>query len=717
MIKEQASNVKKHYRVCNLCEAMCGLEIEYKDTEIISIKGDKKDPFSKGSICPKGAVIGDLYNDPNRLKKPLKKTTSGFVEIEWEEAYAIVGEKINQTRSKYGNNAIGLYLGNPTVHNYGSMMFIGAFKKALRTQNTYSPTSMDQLPHHFAAYFMFGSAMLMPIPDIDRTQYMIIMGANPIASNGSIMSAAGIQNRLKNIQKRGGKYIVIDPRKTETAKTADDHFYIKPGTDVYLLLAILHTILKEKKYNLRHLENHILGFEELMTIANPFSLDKVASITGIASSIIKDIISDFVEAKNAVIYGRMGVSTQSYGGLCHWLINTINIISGNFDREGGAMFTKPAVPIIRTKKGHNAYGRWKSRVRNLPEFEGELPVSVLAEEILTKGKGQIKALITNAGNPVLSSPNSEKLDKALKTLDFMVSIDIYLNETTRHADIILPPTNGLEIDHYDLIFNTFSVSNNAKFSKALFRPKEYQRHDWEILKALTKRFSKKKLSLFYRFSTPKRLLQIALLFGPYGNLGSFQRLFTGLNLRKIKKSVHGVHLGPLIPMLPQSLKTVNQKINLAPSLFINEMKELIAAFENQQMINEPNEFYLIGRRHLRSNNSWMHNNEKLMTGKNRCTAMINETDAKRLHLKEGDHVMVSSKVGKINIPLELNDHIMPGVISIPHGYGHIKKGTKLEIAEKKPGSNVNIITDDSILDKLTGNAAFSGQIVQIEKEH
>ncbi len=704
-----------HYRVCNFCEAMCGLEITHNGKQVLSVKGDEKDPFSKGSICPKGAVIGEMYNDPDRLRKPLKKTNTGFVEVDWEEAFNIVGKRLNAIRDQYGNDAIGLYFGNPTVHNYGAMMYVGAFKKAIRSKNNYTATSMDQLPHHFASHFMFGSGMIMPIPDINRTEYMIIMGANPSASNGSIMTAAGVQKRLRDIQQRGGKYIVIDPRRTETAKSADEHLFIRPGTDVYFLLAMLHIIVIEKKYNLKQLTPHINDLDIVLSIAEPYAPEKISSITGIAAEDIKRITNEYIDTEKAVLYGRMGVSTQEYGGLCHWLINLINILTGHLDTEGGAMFTNPAVPMVRNKVGHNPYARWKSRVRGLPEFEGELPVSTMVEEIITEGKGQIKAMITHAGNPVLSTPNGGRLDQALEGLDFMVSIDIYLNETTKHADIILPPTTGLEIDHYDLIFNSFAVSNTVKFSEALFLPKDGQLHDWQIFKALTKRLSKKKLSWMYKISTPKMWLRLALLNGPYGNFSGIKRLFTGLNLRKIRKSVHGVDLGPLIPMFPKLLRTKDQKIQLAPKLFLEQLEVLDTKFSTGKDTLGNNEFRLIGRRHLRSNNSWMHNVDKLMSGKNRCTVMMNPLDAERLGLIEEDEVMVKSRVGEVKIPIEVTKNMMPGVVSIPHGFGHTRKGSRLKVAEAHAGVSFNDISDHDRMDTLTGNAAFSGQVVTISK--
>ena len=715
------TKTQKHYRVCNLCEAMCGLEIEHDGQQIFSIRGDKKDPFSKGSICPKGASIDQLHEDPNRLKKPLRKQADGsWKEISWKAALDEVGEKINSIRTQYGDDAVALYLGNPTVHNFGMMMYSGELRRILGTRNFYTPTTMDQLPHHFTGYYMYGHAMSIPVPDIDRTDYMVIFGANPIASNGSLMSAAGIHTRLNAIQKKGGKVILIDPRKTESAKVASEHLFIRPGKDVYFLLGMLHLIQKNNWIKLAHLESHINGLDKLKDIAAPFTPEKVALITGIPADTITRITTEYVLAEKAVLYGRMGLSTQEHGGLNHWLLGVINILTGHFDKEGGAMFTKSAVDIIRSKKFHKAHGRWKSRVRGLAEFEGELPVSGLAEELLTPGEGQVKALITYAGNPALSTPNAKRLETALPKLDFMVSIDIFLNETTRHADIILPPPSHLEIAHFDLIFNAISVTNNVKYSEPLFEPEKGQLYDWQIAKELIKRFAKvakDKPSRLFQWSNPKTLLNLALLTGPYGKLSGFSKLFSGLSLKKVIKSVHGISLGPLQSRIPEVLRTQDYKINIADEVFLAGLRKVTKSFqEDSQQVLAANEFLLIGRRHLRSNNSWMHNTPKLMRGKNRCTLMIHPEDAQKIGIEDNQTVSVVSATGAIQIPAEITQTIMPGVVSIPHGFGHNKEGIRLDVASAagNAGISVNDITDHNRIDEVTGNAAFSGQLIRIE---
>ena len=708
----------KHYRVCNLCEAMCGLEIEHVGDRILSVKGDKNDPFSKGSICPKGALIHHLHQDPDRLRKPLKKNAQGgWDKISWQDALDYSAEQIIKIQQKYGRDAIALYLGNPTVHNFGAMMFVGELKRMLGTKNNFSPTSMDQLPHHFIGYYMFGHPLNIPIPDVDRTKHLIMIGANPIASNGSIMSGCGPVERINKIQQSGGKVILIDPRRNETARHVDEHIFITPGTDVYLLLSMLHLIMENDWVTLEHLSDHITGLPKLQEIASDYSPHNVADRTGISAEEIYKMTLEYVLEESAVLYGRMGMSTQEHGGLCHWLITVINILTGHFDKAGGAMFTDPAVNIKRRKGFKSAHGRWHSRVRGLPEFEGELPVSVMAEEMLTPGKGQIKGLITFAGNPALSTPNGKRLDKALAELDFMLCMDIYMNATTRQADIILPPPSHLEVDHYDLIFNQLSVSNNAKFSEALFKPENGQLYDWEIIKELVSRLAKhspKKRSLVHKYLTPRQLLNLGLLTGPYGKLSHPSRWFSGLSLSKLIKSKHGISFGHLRPMIPAVLNTVDNKINLADDVFLTGLKEL-AAQENKVLSD--NQFYYIGRRHLRNNNSWMNNISKLAKGKNRCTAMIHTDDAHRLSFAHGELVTVSSDTGSIHLPIEISEDIMPGVVSIPHGFGHKKKGVKMSVAasDDLTGVSVNDITDENRLDKVTGNAAFSGTIVTLSK--
>lgn len=688
-----------HYRNCNLCEAMCGLEIKLENGQITSIAGDKNDPFSRGHICPKAVALKDIYEDPNRLKTPMKRTAQGWQAISWSEAMDAVVEGIQSIQQKYGNNAVALYQGNPSIHNLGTTMNSPAFAKSLRSKNLYSATSTDQLPHHYASWQLFGHPLLIPIPDIDHTQFMLIIGGNPIASNGSMMTVPDVAHRLKAIQKRGGKVVVIDPRYTETAEIADLHHFIKPNADVLLLLAMIQVLFAEQKVNLKQLADFTDGVAEIQEASAAYTPERVATATGIPAEAIRQLARDFAAAESAVCYGRVGVSTQVYGGLCQWLISVLNILTGNLDRVGGALFTKPAVDFIARGKYEQRFARWHSRVRGLPEALGELPVAALAEEMLTPGEGHIRALITSCGNPVLSTPNGTQLEKALAGLDFMVSIDIYVNETSRHAHIILPPATGLEVPHYDLTFHVLAVRNTAKYSPALFEKSPDARHDYEIYQELAHRLSGN--SEPFQAEPPEEKLNLGLMFGPYG-----------LSLDQLIANPHGLDLGPLEPSLPQRLFIPGKRIPLAPKDLVKDLQRVeLLLSDNQTVTDFP--FLLIGRRHLRDNNSWMHNSQRLMRGRNRCTLHMHPQDAAQLHLQDQQLVKVASRVGEIELPVEISTFIMPGVVSMPHGYGHARQGVLLDVAKQYAGASINDLTDEYVLDELTGNSAFSGAKVRV----
>jgi anaerobic selenocysteine-containing dehydrogenase len=686
-----------HFRTCNLCEAMCGLEIKVENNAITTIHGDKNDTFSRGHICPKALALKDIYEDPNRLRHPLKRTPEGWVRIGWEEAFQEVATRIQSIQTKYGNNSVGIYQGNPSIHNLGTTFFSPMMARAVKTKNNFSATSTDQLPHHVAAMTMFGHSFVLPVPDIDRTDYMLILGGNPIASNGSMMSVPDVAHRLKAIQERGGKVVVIDPRHTETAEKANEHHFIKPGTDAFFLLAMIYTIFKDKSVNLGKLSDFTDGLSQ---VANDFSPQKVAPLVGIPAADIRRITRDFVAAQSAVCYGRVGVSTQAFGGVCQWLINVINIITGNFDKAGGAMFTSPAFDILAQAKHDTRFNRWQSRVRGLPEFAGELPVATLAEEILTEGEGQIKAMITSCGNPMLSAPNGVALDKAFSSLEFMVSVDIYLNETTRHANIILPPATGVEVSHYDVTFHHLAVRNTAKYAPPLFEKAEDTKYDWEIFQELAHLLNGKTGTCTPE--APEVKLDMGLKYGAYQ-----------LSVQQLIDNPHGIDLGELQPVLPQRLFTPNKRIDLTPEIFLKDIervkKALMQAAPSQEF-----PFLLIGRRHLRDNNSWLHNSQRLIKGRNRCTLMMHPADATILDLDNEQIIKVSSRVGTVELPIEITATMMRGVVSMPHGYGHARAGVKLDIAQQHAGVSVNDLTDELVLDELTGNAAFSNVAVRVQ---
>lgn len=703
-----------HFRTCNLCEAMCGIAVEVEDGRIRRIAGDPADPFSRGHVCPKAVALRDVHEDPDRLRRPLRRTARGWAAVSWEEAFDEAAGRLREIQAQHGNDAVGVYLGNPTVHHLGAMLFAPTFVRALRTRNRFSATSVDQLPHHYAAHFMFGHPLLIPVPDVDRTDFFLILGANPVASNGSLMTAPGMRRRLRAIRERGGKVVVVDPRRSETAALADAHHFIRPGTDALLLLAMLHTLFAEDLVRPGRLAGFTDGTARVEALAAAFPPERVAERTGIDAGAVRELARAFAEAKAAVCYGRIGVSTQAFGAVCQWLINVINVVTGNLDRPGGAMFTTPAVDVVRQRKGRRP-GRWKSRVRGLPEFGGELPVATLAEEILTGGEGQIRALVTFAGNPVLSTPNGARLEDALPKLDFMLSIDLYLNETTRHADLILPPAGALESAHYDLVFHLLAVRNTARYSPALFEPEPGAKYDWEIFRELRKRMEAgrrpKRVGAWIRRKvqdrmTPERMLDLGLRRGPYGVWGGRKLSREGLSLKKLKRHPHGVDLGPLVPRLPERLHTSDRRIHLAPEALVADVKRVEAELPAPEA-DGGFDLALIGRRQLRSNNSWMHNTVRLVKGKERCTLLIHPRDAEARGIRPGQPVEVRSRVGAVVLPAEVSDEMMPGVVSIPHGWGHHRPGVRLRVAERHAGVSLNDLTDDRLVDPLCGNAAFS----------
>jgi len=703
------TKIKTHYRTCNLCEAMCGIKVTHQKNKIISIKGDENDPFSKGHICPKAIALQDLYEDPDRLRKPIERTATGWKEISWNKAFKKAAKGLQAIQQEHGNNALGIYLGNPNVHNLGGSLTIKELLNGFKTHNRFSATSVDQLPHHIIAHHLFGHQLRIPVPDINRTDYMLIIGANPVASNGSIMTVAGVKDKIKSIKKRGGKVIVIDPRRTETAEIATEHHFIRPGSDVLLLLAMTHEVFKQNLIKPSRVLSQTPGYEAIESYVSEFTSEFAELHTGIKSDVLKGLVKELSEHPKGMIYGRMGVSVQEFGLLSQYLIMLLNLLLGRIDEEGGMMFPTPAADAV-SASGPGYFAKRRSRVRDLPDFNGEFPAATLADEILTQGKGQIKGMLTVAGNPVLSTPNGEKLDEALESVDFMVSIDCFLNETTRHANIILPPVSAIERDHYDIAFHNLAVHNTAKFSKG-FYPEKGGKHDWQIFLSLVKHLDKKVpmvqkiMRKIIMLNGPNFMLNVLLKRGPYKNV----------TLKKLKKAPHGIDLGPLTSILPNGIKHKDKKVHLNSDFYFSDLDRVKAKFNNSDALNLNSQGVLIGRRHVRSNNSWLHNSHRLVKGKDRCTLLLHPDHAEAVGIQNGDMVKVTSAVNSLNVIAQVSDEVMMGVVSIPHGYGHNRKGTSMKIAEAHGGVSVNDLTDENLLDELSGNAAVNGVIVTLAK--
>jgi len=734
---------------CNLCEAICGLTFQVQgegpQARIISVKGNEADPLSRGHICPKAVALKDLHEDPDRLRQPVRRVveygprgrTVRWQPITWDEAFDAVVEGLARVREQHGSNAVAVYQGNPNVHNWGNVTHGHLFFSQLKTRSRFSATSADQLPHHIVAHWLYGHQLAIPIPDIDRTQYMLVLGGNPLASNGSLMTVPDVRARFKALKARGGKLVVVDPRRTETAAIADEHLAIDPGTDAAWLLSLVHTLFAEELTSPGALEPLLDQVRAVRDAVAPFSPEATAALTGIDAATTRRIARELAAASNqggAVAYGRMGVSTQAHGVVCQWAIQVINLLTGNVDREGGALLTSPALNLIQMKlMGPGHLGAWRSRVRGAPEFSGELPVSVLAEEMRTPGRGQIRALVTAAGNPVLSTPNGRQLDEALAQLDFMVSIDFYVNETTRHADIILPPTCFVEHDHYDLVFLHLAVRNVARYSEAIVERAPGALHDWEIYSELATRYARRTWALerggvkarltgmltrgLMKRLPPHRLLAIGL-----NRAAKHNTQARGLTLAKLRAHPEGIDLGALQPSLGAALSARKKRIDLLPAGIRSELPQLVTAFTQAgQDANSAAHLAaarptlkLIGRRDVRSNNSWMHNSERLVSGKPRCTLWIHPEDAQRHALSDGQTVTLASRTGRVRVPVQVTADIRAGVVSLPHGWGHDREGVQMQVAQAHAGVSINDLTDDRLTDRISANAAFSAVPVWID---
>ena len=740
------------YRTCPLCEATCGLEITVKGDTVSRIRGDRDDVFSKGFICPKGSTLKQLHEDPDRLRKPLIKRNGVHVEVTWQEAWAEVERGLMSAINTHGRGSVGTYVGNPNAHNLAPLLYNRVWMQAIGTKQRFSASSVDQLPKQIASGYMFGTASSVAIPDLDRTDYVLMLGANPYASNGSLCTAPDFPGRLDALRARGGKLVVVDPRRSKTAQEADEWLAIRPNGDALLLAAIAHTIIASGQADVGdHVRAHIVGFDQLPTILAPFTPEAVTTATGIDAPTIRRIAQELCDAPTALVYGRIGTTTVAFGTTASWLVDVINTITGNLDKAGGVMFPLPAAGN-QTSRGEPGRGKGfrighgHSRVRNFPEAIGEYPAAVMAEEILTPGQGQIKAMITVAGNPVLSTPNGEQLEKAFESLEFMVAVDIYLNETTRHADVILTPPSHLERSHYDMVFTAFSIRNVANFSESVFEREADQPDEWEILAklggiaqgagadvdpavideylfgSLLNNLLQDKSSPINgrnedeirslvestKQTGPERILDVLLRSGPYGD--AFGANPQGITLQTLRDHPHGVDFGALEPRIPEVLRTPSGKVELVPAELVADLSRL----ENAMHDVDLDEMLLVGRRHLRSNNSWMHNVSVLVKGKPRCTLQMHPDDAHRAGIVDGGRARITSRVGSVDAVVEVTQDIRPRVVSLPHGWGHGVRGTQMNVAAQRPGVNSNVLTDHDQMDPLSGTSVLNGIPVKVE---
>ncbi len=724
------------HRICPLCEATCGLVLGLDGGRIASIRGHDADVLSEGFLCPKGAALRDLHEDPDRLRAPLVRRGGAHVEVGWDEAFAEIERRLPPILARGGRDAAGLVVGNPAAHKLGLLLYTARLGRALGTRNVYSASTLDQMPKQLSAGLMFGHWLSIPVPDLARTELLVVLGANPVVSNGSLWTVPDFRGKARAMQARGGRLVVIDPRRTETAALADEHLFIRPGADAFLLLAIVHVLFGEGLVRLGRLEPHVdpAAVEQLRLAAADFAPERVAARCGVDAGAIRRLARALATTPRAAVYGRIGTCTQEYGTLASWLVDAINVLTGHLDEPGGAMFPKAPAFAANTAgapgRGKGiAIGRRRSRVSGAPEVFGELPMGCLAEEIETPGEGQLRALITIAGNPVLSAPNGPRLAAALAGLELMISVDIYLNETTRHADVILPGLSPLEEGHYDVAFPQLAWRNAARYSPPVFAPPPDRPAEWQILLRLLAIATGRgagadlgalddelaaadvtrvagpaagfALAAVAGATGPERLLDLALRAGPYGD--RFGAAPGGLTLAKLREAPAGIDLGPLAPRVPEVLRTPSGKIELAPPLLLDDVRRA-----QGDLARPAPELVVVGRRQLRSNNSWMHNLPVLAKGPFRCVALVHPADAARLGLTGGGRARIAAGGREISVTVEVSDEMMPGVVSLPHGWGHDQPGTRLRVAAERPGANLNAILDEHLRDPLSGNAVLGG---------
>ena len=784
---ETGTDTRIAYRTCPLCEAGCGLEIALHRTNgseserVGRIRGDRDDVFSHGFICPKGSTLRQLHEDPDWLRRPLVKRDGRFEPATWDEAFAEVERRLLPILEQHGRDAAGIYVGNPNAHSLAGLVFLRPVIRALGSTNVFSASTVDQRPKEVSAGLMFGGALTVPVPDVDRTDFLLMLGANPYASNGSLATAPDWPGRIEALLDRGGRLVVVDPRRTETAEAASRHLAIRPGADPFLLMALVNVLAAEGLIRLGRLEPYVTGVDEVVGLAEPFTPEAVAPATGLAPGDIRELAHELAAARSACVYGRIGTTTAEFGSLTSWLVDVLNVLTGNLDRPGGAMFATAAAGAANTR-GTPRYGRGvklhrrRSRVRGLGETMGELPAACLAEEIDTPGEGQIRAVVTVGGNPVLSTPNAGRLDAALAGLEFMVSVDPYVNETTRHADVILPVPTALQRSHYDLALLQLAVRNVANYSPPVLPLDEGQPDEWHVLARLALvlqglgagadpalvddlvlrnlvggavadeaspvagRDVDEVIGLLGDRTGPDRILDFMLRTGPYGDGFGLRRrqvapprperpwsgesapkperpaaeqqgrveTSVGLSLDVLMDHPHGIDLGPLEPRLPNVLRTPSGMVELAPEPLVADVGRLRSALSRPT-----GGMRLIGRRDLRSNNSWMHNVEVLVKGRPRCTLHVHPDDASRLGLVDGEPASVVSRAGAVTIPAQVTDAIRPGVVSIPHGWGHDLPGIELSVARRYAGVNSNLLADEELVDPVSGNAVLNGIPVEV----
>ena len=740
----EPDGTRVHLRQCPVCECMCGLEVHLDAEDHVKvIRPDRDDVWSNGFICPKGTTLGRLHEDPDRIRVPMIREGSPddpqWRQATWDEAFARCEELLHGVLDEHGIEAMTAFIGNPAGHSFSLSRYGALLMGQAGFPMIYSAGTVDQWPKNVSSVLMYGNMWKIPTVDIAHTDLWIIMGGNPQASGGSLLASPDQLAQIDGIKARGGQVIVIDPRRTITADHASEWIPIVPGTDAALLLAMANVIFAEVLHSLGAVDGLVEGVEAVREACASYTPERVEAFCKVPAATIRRLARALAGARAGGLYGRIGLCNQEFGTLASWMVDVVNIIAGQFDKQGGMLFGTPAgEPFVwkldTALTGAPEFGRWRSRVRGAPEVLGQVPCSCLAEEIATPGDGQIRALINIAANPALSVPDSQHLEDSLPLLDCMIAIDCYMNETTRFAHVILPAPSPLESPHFDELMWAWSIGTASKWSDQLFDTPEGYVPEWEIMArlgwlctgaadadfdfaALDDGFFAVMCGMYgrdpettlplYDHGGPERMIDLQLRMGPWGD--RYGEVPDGLNLERVKAAEHGVDLGPMQPgRAAEVIGTPSGRIELAPEYILSDLPRLDAALER-----DPDSLVLVSRRNIKSKNTWMHNVKVLVKAGNRCTLLMHPEDAADAGLVDEAIALVSSEAGSVEVPVEISDEMMPGVVSLPHGWGHDRPGTRLSVAREHAGINSNLLAPGHFVDVLSGNQAVNGIPVQV----
>ena len=661
----------------------------------------------------------EVVNDHDRVLKPLRRKRDGsFEEVSWESALSDISARLSDVLDEHGKESVAWYMGNPGAFSYSHTLWAKGFLDAIGSPHYYTAGSQDVNNRFAASALLYGSPLVVPIPDLRRTDFLLMVGANPLVSHGSVLSAPRVREQLLGLEKRGGRVVVVDPRRSETAKQFE-HLPIRPDADAWLLLSLLQVVLDEGLADRGWLAEHAKGADELERLVAGHSPEDTESRTGVPADRARELARAFAEAPSAAAYGRTGSCLGRFGTLVSFLLDALNAVTGNLDSPGGAVFGRPPIALddVAERVGLASYGKTRARFGDFPDVIGNLPASLLPREIETPGARQVKAMFVSAGNPVLSVPDGDAMERALGKLDLMVALDFYVNETTKHADYVLPTTTLYERDDVPIAFLGFFSQPFIQTTERVIEPRGESRQEWEIIDDLSRRMGLAPYSipalraaakLGFR-PTPQRLVDLLLRTGPKGDLFGARR--GGLSLDELRKHPHGLLLGEEIEtgVLGDKVRHKGSRVHLAPPEIVEEMTRA----ESSNGDDPAYPLRLIGLRELRSHNSWMHNAPMLMRGGRVQALRVHPDDAAACGLEDGGEVSVESKSGAVTVPVKVTDEMMPGAVALPHGWGH-RGGWKL--ANEHAGANVNLLasSDPEDLERLAGMAHLNGIPVRLE---